>query len=393
MYNIGDLAACKSLTKLLNQELNNVIEYPIFENEVIDEEFKKIRGAVFLNNIPVPNKYTMMFTILYPKLVKILSYIYPKIKKKYSTLLDSYFILFSPGGLELGLYQEWKYLWLMSILTAFDKQYGIYSRSIGDFKNNTFRDYIFKKYTIKNLKKSKFNGLRDLRSQKEAEQNSIPFYPSIDVVFSNVPDYKDFSVENTFETSGNNYIVFTPSAFAWHPRFSAYSSKTFVDIYLQIINTIIEKSDSNIVMLPHIYKDDIDTNYFNSLKSKCINPNRVFVLKSNPNTDLYQFIISKARFAILSRLHQTIFSINNHTPFLSISYEHKMEEMLKLIGLENYSVKLQDILDNKIDICELTTHVLNNRLDKNIIIKAQKKANNIALNSFDYFTHILYTIK
>jgi hypothetical protein len=59
------------------------------------------------------------------------------------------------------------------------------------------------------------------------------------------------------------------------------------------MNTIIEKSDLNIVMLPHIYKDNSDTRYFNSLKAKCIDHDRVFVLEDNPDSDLYQFIISR----------------------------------------------------------------------------------------------------
>jgi hypothetical protein len=60
-------------------------------------------------------------------------------------------VLFAPGGLELGLYKEWDYLWIMSVLVAFKKDFGLYSRSIGDFQNKTILDLIFKKQAIKYL--------------------------------------------------------------------------------------------------------------------------------------------------------------------------------------------------------------------------------------------------
>jgi colanic acid/amylovoran biosynthesis protein len=393
MYNIGDLAACKSLTLLLKNKYDSPLEYSIFENRTIDDEFKKIDGAKFEKNITVSNKYIKIFTILSPKSIRIISFFFPKIKKKYKSLLDSDLVLFAPGGLELGLYKEWDYLWIMSVLVAFKKDFGLYSRSIGDFQNKTILDLIFKKQAIKYLKLSKFNGLRDQRSQKEAKSLGIPFFPSIEVVFSSVPDYNKFHQGELTAKFGSNYMVFTPSTFEWHPKFSAYPSQTFIDLYLKIMNTIIEKSDLNIVMLPHIYKDNSDTRYFNSLKAKCIDHDRVFVLEDNPDSDLYQFIISKAKCALLSRLHQTIFSINNHTPFICISYEHKMEDMMKILGLEDYSVNLQDVLEQKVEISTIIHSILFNQIEMNRLIESQKKANQIALNSFEKLTQIISDIK
>lgn len=385
MYNIGDLAACKSLTRLLQSKFDNPIEYSIFENRIIDNEFSKIAGIDFKRNIPLSNKYLKIITIVSPKFIRILSYLFPKIKDKYRTLLDSDFVLFAPGGLELGLYKEWDYLWIMSILVAFKKDFGIYSRSIGDFQFRTFPDLTFKRQAIKYLKLSKFNGLRDQRSQIEAESLGISFYPSIDVVFSNVPDYSHFNNDWLLKEFGNNYMVFTPSQFEWHPKFSEYPSQAFIDMYLQIIDTILEKTDLNIVMLPHIYKDNSDARYFSSLKTICSEPNRVFVLTNYYDSDLYQFIISKAKCAILSRLHQTIFSINNHTPFVCISYEHKMEDMMKIVELDDYSIKLQDLLNNKVKLSVLTDKALFRTVEKLRLVEAQKKAQTIALNSFYEF--------
>lgn len=392
MFNIGDLAAYKSLNILLLGECGTKIEYSILSNRDWDPEFQKSKEVNLFNDITVVNKYEKMLAILSPKSIKLISYLFPNFKRKYNTLINSDFVLFAPGGLELGLYKEWDYLWMMSILVAFKKDFGLYSRSIGDFNNKTFLDTIFKNKVVKYLKESKFNGLRDQRSQKEAKSLGVPFYPSIDVVFSNKPDYSKFNADEIVSEYGNNYLVFTPSAFEWHPRFSSYPSNTFIELYLEIMNTVLDKTDYNIVMLPHIYKDNMDANYFNSLKNECFNPNRVFVLESNTDSDLYQFIISKSKFAIVSRLHQTIFSINNHTPFLCISYEHKMEDMMKILGLEDYTVKLKDIMENKVEISAIIHRALFNPIAKTRLVEAQEKANQIALSSFEKLSQIISKI-
>lgn len=392
MYNIGDLAAFKSLNILLQNKFDAKIKYSIFANRKWDIEFQKDKTITLLNDIPIVSKYEKMLVILSPNALKLITYVFPSFKKKYKCFIDSDFFLFAPGGLELGLYKEWDYLWIMASLNAFKKEYGIYSRSIGDFQNETFLDNLFKRKVIKYLKKSKFNGLRDLKSQKEAIANNIYFNPSIDVVFSNIPDYKGITKITYLEQLKNNYVVFTPSAFDWHPRFSLYPSTKFIELYLKILNTLLKESDLHIVMLPHIYKDNLDVEYFKLLKSKTKKSNRIFILENNYNSDLYQYVISKSKFAIVSRLHQTIFAINNHTPFLSISYEHKIEDMMKIIGLEKNTVRLRDILDNKLNIQEIINSLLNDEYDVNILVEAQNKANQIALNSFEELSNTLLEI-
>lgn len=392
MYNIGDLAAFKSVNKLFQSVDDFKIEYSIFENRNWDQQFLKNKQVSFLNDIPITNKYEKMFTILFPNFVYIISFFYPKIKNRYRSLLKSDFVLFAPGGLEFGLYKEWDYLWMLSILVAFKRNFGIYSRSIGDFKQTTLLDYIFKKKVVKYLKKSTFNGLRDKKSQIEALNLGVPFFASIDVVFSHLPDYSNFYSDKLVKLYGNNYIVFTPSDFDWHPKFSTYPSNIFLNLYLDIINFIIKQTDSLIVMLPHIYKDNSDLIYFNSLKEKCLIPERVIIYNDNPDSDVYQFIISKSKCAILSRLHQTIFAINNCTPFLSISYEHKMEDMMKIIELEDFTIRLKDILENKVNIFDRIDFLLEKLVDFKRLTDSQKKANKIAIDSFEKFRVLIKTL-
>ncbi|MBN2394956.1 MAG: polysaccharide pyruvyl transferase family protein [Candidatus Atribacteria bacterium] len=379
MYNIGDLAACKALVNLFKADGNYEVELAFPQNCMVDPEFLKLKDITIIKNIPKISKVEKILTILCPNFLKIKLFITNKQKYKHITNAD--FILFSPGGLELGLYKSWNYLWLMATLIALNKKFGIYSRSMGDFRDKTLTDFIFKRQAIKFLKKSIFNGLRDLKSQQNAQQVKVPFYPAIDVVFSNIPDYVISA--KISKMIGDNYIVFTPSKFEWHYKLKKYPTERFSKLYILILNTIIKNTDKSIIMLPHLYRENIDSLYFNDLKKKSINPSRIIILEDIPNPDLYQKVIKGADFTIAARLHQIIFSINNRTPFLCLSYEHKMEDMLRILNLDKYSIRIEDLLGDRFNIKELLIDILSGKKEQlQEITAAQKKAQKVARNSF-----------
>ncbi len=57
--------------------------------------------------------------------------------------------------------------------------------------------------------------------------------------------------------------------------------------------------------------------------------------------------------------------------------------MMKILGLEDYSVNLQDVLEQKVEISTIIHSILFNQIEMNRLIESQKKANQIALNSFE----------
>lgn len=382
MYNIGDVAACKALVKLIKEKYNCKIDLLFFENTNIDEEFRNISDVKISKSLPVVNKYQKLIRILFPKLYHFFSFN----KNDYKLFSDSDFVLVAPGGLEFGLYKEWNYLWILSLLVGQNKYFGIYSRSIGDFREKSFNDRLFKQQTVKYLKLSKFNGLRDSRSQKSADDLQIPFFPSIDVVFSSKPDFTDIDRSNFLQQISGDYIVFTPSAFDWHPKYTKYDPIKFTELYLEILNTVLKSTDLKIVMLPHIYKENNDEIYFDSLIEKCSQPARVFVLRNNYNSDLYQYIVSQGKLSIIFRLHQTIFAVNNHIPFISVSYEHKMVDMMSILGLQKNMVNLEDLLEGRVNISNVIKASLTNNEDNSYLITAQQNANKIAMESFNSLT-------
>ena len=71
-----------------------------------------------------------------------------------------------------------------------------------------------------------------------------------------------------------------------------------------------------------------------------------YVVKSD--SDLYdayfqQYLISKLYMVIGMRYHSNIFSAKMGTPFISISYEQKMQGFMKKIGLEKYCIVINEL--------------------------------------------------
>ena len=80
--------------------------------------------------------------------------------------------------------------------------------------------------------------------------------------------------------------------------------------------------------------------YFNEIKNQSNFPNRVFVLEELYGSDIQQTIISNASFLIGARYHSIIFSINQAIPFVSLSYEHKMNGVVEILNQKDSEIDL-----------------------------------------------------
>ena len=279
---------------------------------------------------------------------------------------------------------------ILAVLTGLKKKFALYSRSIGDFPDRTIKDKIFIKLVIRYLNKSMFNGLRDSESQRIADELKIKYYPAIDVVYSLQPSFK--INDPVKEKLGKDYIIFTPSAFIWHPKFKEFTQERITGLYIEIIKTLLEKTNSKIVMLPHVYRNDSDKNYFNEIRDE-VAADRIMVFQMSYDPDEYQAIIRDARFVIAARSHQVIFAINNNVPVICLSYEHKMKNMCAMLGINEYSVDLIELLKDKFSLNELRLIVdemisSESYLDSKFK-NAQEKAAKIAQQAFITFNELI----
>ena len=384
--NKGDLAAFKALVNLISQKYPTAVIECLFTTKDHDVLFDRVEKVNCID-IHLPNLWRITKMCLkFPFLFKLLS-CFPGYSKYIKHLKDADMAILSPGGLEIGAYQDWRVLWGLALADSLKVKYSIYSRSIGKFVNESHVDRLFIQYAIKYLQKSRFNGLRERKSQELAGMLGLSYFPAIDVVYSNTPK-KDFN-SALIKGVAKDFVVFVPSKFDnWHPDFNKESQTQLDKLYQNVISVIINKGKT-VIMLPHTYSRGIerdDRNYFETLiedkfKDNCI------IVDDQLDTDDYQAIIKKADFAISARLHQVIFAINNHTPAICLSYEHKMQAMMDMLGLSEYSLSLQSQIKESEKLIMLLEEFLDKSdSHKDKFIKAQNQAGIIANEAFNNFT-------
>ncbi len=291
--------------------------------------------------------------------------------KKYNKVINA------PGGVNIGPYKDWIYLWRLYIAIKLKKDVALYSISFGPIPES----YLFKKISKYVLSNVSFLSLRDGMSQKYADNLKLNYIKSIDTAFLNnntllsIPE----EIKNIIKS---DYVVFVPNELnKWHPYFKNIDSSIFDDIYLKIINYFINQN-IQIVLLPQLFGTQNDSNYFVRLKEKSLNKYYVTVVSNTYSSDIQQNIIKRSIFLVGARYHSIIFAINNERPFLSISYEHKMTNTLELIGLDKYNILIQDIIDNKINISDkLNTNYHKRNEIVMDIVKARNNANKIAIQT------------
>ena len=383
--NKGDFAAFKAVINLIMAKYPNASIECLFTGKDFDPLFGEVKN-VTCHTFDLPGVWRFTKICLkFPLLFKLLKFL-PNYKEYAQKISDADLAILAPGGLEIGAYQEWSVLWDLAFADALDTPYAVYSRSIGKFVNNSDSDRLFIKYAIDYLHKSKFNGLREKKSQEFAGMLGLHHFPAIDVVYSYTPE-NALDVKLT-QGRADNYVIFVPSKFNnWHPDFTDELQEKMDRLYKLIISKIID-AGFDVVMLPHTYGRGIggdDKNYFETLiddkyKSNCI------IVDDTADTDDYQAIIRSANFSISARLHQVIFSINNHTPAICLSYEHKMSAMMEMLGLDDYSIDLKSVVLEHEKILPLLDEYINNSANhKDRFVHAKNEAYKIAQDSFNNF--------
>ena len=125
-----------------------------------------------------------------------------------------------------------------------------------------------------------------------------------------------------------------------------------------------------------------DEDYFNRLKAE---NEKVIVIPTYYDSDIQQAIIKRAQFVVGARYHTIVFSINNETPFVCLSYEHKMKNMLEILSLDSYSIDISYAFENhKIVIDKIWKMYLDRVSVLNVLYDGKKKAKLLARKTFDF---------
>lgn len=120
----------------------------------------------------------------------------------------------------------------------------------------------------------------------------------------------------------------------------------------KLIEYILENSDNNIALIPHVYYDysegKQDVKALSHFYAKYANTGRVVLFKEDMNCKKIKYIISKCRFLVAARTHASIAGYSTCVPTLVIGYSVKSKGIAKDIfgTFEDYVVPVSEISDS-----------------------------------------------
>lgn len=268
-----------------------------------------------------------------------------------SELRKADFILHAPGGPSIGdtyYNAEASYLYIYDLLNAMRKPYMFYAPSMGPFhktERNEWRRSV--------LNNAKAIVLRDPISA-EYVKALIPdkeVYQTLDSAFqhdidrkANGEKFNSFSELNSFLRTHSKCVGVTITDLLWHPVYSQNQELAgrIQAAFEKFLGDLAERG-YGILFIPQLYGTGNDSELMQRFTK---NNSDYFVIPDNDERyDAYfqQYVIGQLFAVIGMRYHSNIFSAKMGTPFLSVSYEQKMQGFMEKMELSQYCIKLENL--------------------------------------------------
>ena len=278
---------------------------------------------------------------------------------------------------------SWDHIWELETARRLGKPVFYWGRSIGPFTDEDCAHSVFKKESSSLLSYFSFLSLRDDVSVRIAEEFGVHPVPVVDSAFLETPDA--VIPEAVQSQLDERYVVFVPNALTWHYRYRNVPQERIDRFHLDVMELLSEKYPGHtIVMLPQTYRSLInDYGYFRRLAERAAGK-PVLVIDEDQSSDVQQKIIAGARMVIGERYHSIVFAINNRTPFVSLSYEHKMTGLLEKLGLTERSVDVQGIFaDESGEACRHALEQVRSLLEQDVFVPPQLDPRAFVLEGFE----------
>lgn len=301
-------------------------------------------------------------------------------------------VMCAPGGINMGGFQSWYHIYELRLAKLLHKPIVYWGRSIGPFSDAM--NVEFKRQSIKLLHYFGFVSLRDKKSQEAADELGVSYQPTVDSAF--LFDFKHQLSAQVAQKLSTNYIVLVPNRLTWHYKYAGVKQENIDNFWLNVIKLIRQTHQhSQIVMLPQTFGDGALSdgyNYFCQLAQLSADDN-VWVAPAACDSDEQQTIVSGAQCVIGARYHSIVFAINASVSFISLSYEHKMQGLLEMVGATSQMVDIETVFDNSErsnQALEQISKLLNNQTSE--VERIRQKIMQISENCYSKLNSYLKSI-
>lgn len=231
------------------------------------------------------------------------------------------------------------YLAIMKITKLMGKPVMVYANGIGPIERK------LNKILAKNiLNKVDLITLRDQKSLEYVRELGIK-NPNIFVTADPVFTLQAVSLERVNEILTSEGIPKDKKMIGVSIR-QWKRSKDLIPVLVKAINYMVEQYDVNILLLPMHYPEDLEI----SIEISELADKKCYVINEQYSVEEIMGIINRFELIIAMRLHSLIYAATQEVPMVGLSYDPKVDGILKSLGME-YICNVEefiaeDLIDN-----------------------------------------------
>ena len=253
----------------------------------------------------------------------------PAVRRLISLYNEADVVVSSPGGINLGGFKDWHHVFFLELARYLGKPLAYFGRSIGPFKDTDPDLSLFHEKAESLLDYMSFISLRDSESEKYVGDRA--HIMTLDSAFLDSPE-AEVPTEVIDYLADSPYIVFVPNSLVWHYRYKGIGIDRVRSFFARMLSEIkMLYPEHKVILLPQLYNGpswiENDRLFFEEIASV-----GDFVAPDTYSSDVQQAIIRGASFLVGARYHSIVFAVNNDTPFVALSYEHKMSGLASSLG-------------------------------------------------------------
>lgn len=226
----------------------------------------------------------------------------------------------------------------ISFMNTLDKPTFLYTMSIGPL----FRT-VERRLVAHYLKKIPAIFIRENKSLKLLHELGIR-----DNVIRSIDSGFQFSSEQTIDLReklniDNSCILLGITARKW---LDDKAQKKYEIEMACAIDAIMQKYDIQVVFIPQVtskHHGDDDRIVNESIRSRMVNKKGVHTLTGDYNHFEIKAMYNELNYIIGTRFHSVIFSLTSYVPAIAIEYEHKTSGIMQDLGIEKWSIKIEDV--------------------------------------------------
>ncbi len=264
----------------------------------------------------------------------------------YKAIKGADIVLHAPGGPSIGdiyLPQETLKLRRLLAVKKAGVPYAFYAPSMGPFKNkerNPLRKEILEGASLICLRED-----ISAKMVKEFVPSTNPivtldsaFQHDIDIA-ENEEKLNSYIELRKFIGDGQNVIGVTITDLQWNLlyRGDGKTKENIKETFTEFIKEITEKG-YKVLFIPQLFDGANDYDYMMSFSGR-----NCYVMSDKYDCYFQQYIISRIKAVVGMRYHSNIFSAKMGTPFVSISYEQKMQGFMKKAGLLKHCLPIREL--------------------------------------------------